>query len=116
MANSPTSRTLAYLRKLGWRAQVVERFNRFAKVRVDLFGFIDICCLGKSQKGVMAVQACAGASHAARRTKILGLQDARLWLECGNSIYVISWAKQGARGERKTWTARIEKIVLEDFK
>lgn len=116
MANSPTSSTLTYLRKLGWRACITEKWNRFAKVRQDMFGFCDIACIGLSQKGVMAVQACAGASHAARRTKILGLPDARLWLECGNSIYVISWAKQGARGERKTWTARIEKIVLEDFK
>jgi hypothetical protein len=35
---SPTQRSLAHLRRLGYQARVVERWNPFARVRQDLFG------------------------------------------------------------------------------
>ena len=48
---------------------MVERWNQYAKVRQDLFGFVDILAVRPNE--ILAVQACAGASHAARRDKIL---------------------------------------------
>jgi hypothetical protein len=35
---SPTARSLAHLRELGYKARVVEKWNPWAKVRQDLFG------------------------------------------------------------------------------
>ena len=35
---SPTQRSLAHLKALGYQARVVEKWNPFAKVRQDLFG------------------------------------------------------------------------------
>ena len=40
--SSPTQRTLRWLRKLGWSACVVDKYNHFARVRQDAFGWGDI--------------------------------------------------------------------------
>src|SRR5574338_170083 len=96
---SPTHRTLVECRKRGWDAQVVERWNQWAKVRQDLFGVIDVVCITPS--GILGIQACAGSSHAARRAKVLAEPRAERWVRAGGDLAVWSWAKQGARGKRK---------------
>jgi hypothetical protein len=119
IVSSPTARTLAKLREEGWTAQVVERFNPYSKTRVDLGGGIDIVAwssLGpETLSGIMGVQACAGASHAARRDKLLALPSMREWVAAGARLEIWSWAKQGARGARKLWTLRREALELAMF-
>ena len=114
---SPTARTLAECRERGWTAQVVERWNQHARVRVDLFGVIDLVVLvpaaavvnGYASGGaILAIQACAGDSHAARRDKILAEPRARQWVEAGGRLELWSWSKRGDRGKAKRWTLRIE--------
>jgi hypothetical protein len=46
---SPTKRTLAKLRKEGYLCAIVEKFNRFAGIRQDLFGFIDILAIREGE-------------------------------------------------------------------
>lgn len=115
---SPTSRTLATLRKMGARAQVVEKFIVRVKQRVDLFGFIDIVAMSEhiveGSFGIIGIQACAASSHANRRTKIITTPEAVTWLKLGGKIQLWSWGKKG-RGKRKVWTPRIETIKLSDI-
>jgi hypothetical protein len=114
--SSPTARTLAKLREEGWTAQVVERFNPYSKTRVDLGGGIDIVAWRGAYPGaILGVQACAGASHAARRDKLLGLPAMLEWVAAGARLEIWSWAKQGPRGKRKVWTLRVEAITAHDF-
>jgi hypothetical protein len=113
--SSPTSRTLEWLRKRSFTAQVVERFNQFAKVRQDLFSVIDVVALCPGRPGVLGVQACAAASHANRLAKVIAEPKARLWLECGNDLWLMSWRKGGAKGKRKIWTERVEVVTLAMF-
>lgn len=105
---SPTSRSLAECRRRGWIAQVVEKWNPHARVRQDLFGCIDIVAVQEGQ--ILGIQACAGSSHAARRDKALAEPRLRAWLDAGARFEVWSWAKQGPRGKRKTWTLRREEV------
>ena len=105
---SPTARTLKVLRDSGWTAQVVERFCPFSKRRKDLFGCIDIVALIKGR--IVGIQACAGGSHAARRTKSQAEPLLQNWLQAGGLFVVWSWAKQGPAGKAKRWTFRIEGI------
>lgn len=67
--NSPTQRSLKNLRDGGYQAQVVEHWNPFAKVRQDLFGFIDIVAVGNSQ--TIGVQTTSYSNMSARVKKIL---------------------------------------------
>lgn len=105
--NSPTSRSLAELKRLGYTAAVVERWNPYARIRQDLFGFIDVLAVNGH---VLAVQACAGASHAARATKVREQPNLPAVLSAGVIVEVWSWSKRGAAGKRKLWTLRRERI------
>lgn len=115
---SPTQRTLEELRKRGSTAQVVERWNQHARVRVDLFGVIDLVEIRSSlhgqKAGIVGIQACAGASHAARRTKILSEPRARQWVDAGGRLELWSWSqrvaytKNGSKAARPAWTLRVE--------
>lgn len=91
MANSPTQRTLAALRAQGYTAEVVERFNHFARIRQDLFGFIDILAIRENE--VLGVQACAGSSASARVKKIEDHDNLSAVRKAGIRIEVHAWRK-----------------------
>jgi hypothetical protein len=123
-STSPTQRTLAECRKRGWTAGVVEQFVRFPAPghRRDLFGVIDLVAIVSGdehpydQRGILAIQACAGPSHADRRDKILAEPRARQWIEAGGRLELWSWAKRGDRGKRKLWTLRVEVFTTESWR
>ena len=108
--SSPTARSLELLRELGYTAKVVEHWNPYAKIRQDPFG-VDILAL-KPGEPVLLVQATTGSNHAARRMKIQEAGFSDLWTSAGAIIEVWSWAKQGARGNRKVWTVRREALSV----
>jgi hypothetical protein len=104
---SPTQRSLAWLRRRGATAAVVERYNPHAKRRVDLFGFIDLVALDGGQ-GVLGIQTTS-ADHVSHRLAKLREECAEAmerWLNAGNRLVIHGWAKQGPRGRRKLWTLR----------
>lgn len=111
-SQSPTSRTLAYLKEQGIRAGVTERWNPYARIRQDLFGFIDLIALYPD--GVCAIQVTSDGGVAARRKKILTecREAAEDWLSSGGLIEVWGWGKKGPRGAKKVWTPRVERISL----
>lgn len=108
MASLPAQRTLKWLKEQKIPFQVVERWNPFAKRRVDLFGGIDIVALMPGY--VLGIQACRGGDHATRRTKLQAEPKLRAWCESGGKLEVWSWAKRGPRGKRKEWMLRREEI------
>jgi hypothetical protein len=102
---SPTQRSLKKLRDAGWTVAVVERWNPYARVRQDLFGFADLLAF----KGdvTLAVQTTSGANCAKRLAKILACPSAGFWLaSTTRKIVIHGWAKRGPRGKRKTWDCR----------
>jgi hypothetical protein len=106
--NSPTARTLAHLRKLNHICQVVERWNSFARRRVDLFNIIDIVVL--TPKGILGIQCTSGTNHSSRVQKAQAEEKLKAWLACGGLFEIWSWAKKGAKDKRKLWTLRREKL------
>lgn len=112
---SPTQKTLALLKKDGHPAQVVERFNMFAHVRIDLFGYIDVVALRTGIPGVLGIQATSRENVNKRVEKIISIPTAKTWLECGNQIEVWGWSKKGKAGKRKLWEVFKQEIKLEDL-
>jgi len=120
---TPTQRTLAYLRKQGMQVGILEHWNPHVPphgIRQDLWGFGDLLCTrtvnaSDEYATFFIVQCTSGANHSARRLKILGIPEARVWVENGGGILILSWAKRGERGNVKRWTAREEWIRAEDF-
>ena len=106
---TPTQRTLALYREMGYYIDIVERFIHGAGVRRDYGGFADmIAC--HPLHGIVAVQSCAGSSHAAHADKVGTAPGLIPWLDAGGKVQLCSWSLRGARGKRKVWTARIDHI------
>jgi hypothetical protein len=96
---SPTQRSLALLRERGYRAQVVERWNPFARCRSDLFGVVDIVALGNGH--TLGVQACAYSDIAKRARKIAEAEALPALREAGWRLLVMGWRKVRGR-----WSVR----------
>lgn len=99
MSGSPTSRTLAEMRKRGYHCQVVEKFNGFTKTRNDLFGFIDVLCLGDGE--VVGVQSTSDSNVSSRVRKITEHENVAAVRKAGIRIMVQGWKKKG-----RFWQAR----------
>lgn len=109
--SSPTQRSLALLRKSWPLVQVTEKWNQFAKVRQDLYGFVDVLCCG--QDSILAVQTTTGANVSARYEKLRYLPSVVFWLQSPTRlIHIHGWATRGARGKRKLWTCRTVELRL----
>jgi hypothetical protein len=96
--SSPTKRTLELLRREGYSAAVVERFNTYAKVRVDLFGFGDVLAIRPDCPGVLAVQATTTDNQAGRLRKALAIPELKVWVAAGNRVEIWGWRKNGRSG------------------
>jgi hypothetical protein len=99
--SSPTARTLAKLRKEGWHAEVVERWNHITKTRKDLWGFADILCVRAGE--MLAVQATSYSNISARVRKIADHENVGIVRSAGVRIEVWGW-KKSANGR---WEVRI---------
>lgn len=65
---TPTARTLAELRKRGYRCQVVEQTIPHTFIKRDLFGLFDVLAIKGPE--TLAVQVTSGSNVAARAKKI----------------------------------------------
>ncbi len=109
---SPTQLTLRECARRGWHAEVVER-RVWRHVTRDFLGCIDIIAF--SPTGMVGIQTTSGAHHADRLAKAAQQDRLGLWFARGRTFAVWSWAKQGARGKRKTWQLRAESVSRETF-
>lgn len=106
---TPTQRSLKLLRSEGWLVAVVEKWNSHVKIRQDLFGFGDLLAVRGDL--VMLVQTTSGSNVAARRQKIIDTPASATWLAgVWREIEIHGWRKVGARGKRKLWECRREKL------
>lgn len=97
---SPTQLTLRKLRADGWLCQVVETYNPHARVRNDLFGFIDVLALKGNE--TLGVQATSASNVSARVHKIADHPNLPVVREAGWSLAVWGWSKKDNR-----WVVRI---------
>ncbi len=92
---TPTQRSLKHLRDQGYTVAVVEHWNPFAKIRQDLFGFIDLLAL---KDGItLAVQTTSYSNMSARIRKIAEHENLRIVRDAGWLIHVHGWRKVGNR-------------------
>lgn len=113
---SPTQRTLKALRENGFLAAVVEHWNPHAKVRQDMFGFVDVLAVhGNENDGrdylhgaTLAVQATSdnGGNMAKRVAKVKASAYLPTLLAAGWWVEVWGWRKKGAR-----WIVRKVRVL-----
>lgn len=99
MSGSPTQRSLKLLRERGYVAQVVERWNPWARIRQDLFGCIDVVAVGNGE--TVGVQACNYSDVSKRADKIANCEHIPAIRSAGWRLIVMGWHKVNGR-----WTVR----------
>ena len=104
MAISPTQRSLKYLREHGYTVTITERCNSHARVRQDLFGFVDLIAIKKGQ--TLEVQTTSAANYSARRKKVQDHENLPIVLSAGWKVAIHGWRKN----IKGTWVIR-EEIV-----
>lgn len=111
---SPTQRSLELLRSQGFVPYVVESYNAFARIRKDLYGFIDIVALHPGRTGLLGVQTTTGTNLSARITKAEGLKEYGLWIACGNSVEFHGWRKILIEG-KKRWAPIVRRVDMDEL-
>ncbi len=108
---SPTARTLAHYRSLGFLVEKVEQQIPGTFIKRDFLGCADLIACHPVQ-GIVALQVTSGTNHATRRRK--ASQEPRLeaWLRAGGRFQVVSWRLAGAKGKRKKYEIRVEELDL----
>jgi len=91
MAISPTQLSLRKLREEGYFVAITEHWNSFARIRQDLYGFIDLLAIKDGK--ILAVQTTTKVNANARVRKISELEHIGIIRECGWTIHVHGWFK-----------------------
>lgn len=99
MAGSPTTRSLAHLRKAGYLCAIVEKWNSHTMTRSDLWGFVDVLAIREGE--ILAVQTTSRSNVSARVRKIAEHENVGTVRKAGIRIEVHGWAKKGRFWELK---------------
>lgn len=105
----PGARTLQELRKQQVPCGVVERYIPQAKIRQDLFGFIDIIAIRENK--IVGIQATTSSNVSSRIAKILESPEIPIqWFRAGGEIEVWGWGKYKVKRGGKAIRWRCRKI------
>ena len=97
---TPTQRSLNHMRDLGYRAQVVEKFNHITKRRADLFEIGDILAIKEGE--TVLVQTTSGSNVSSRVKKIAECEAISDIRSAGWKVIVHGWRKSS----RNRWVLR----------
>lgn len=97
--SSLTARSTVHLRDLGYLVATVEHYNSFTKRKHDLWGCIDLLCIGNGE--TVAVQVTSKSNLSARRHKIEEAEAYPEMLRSGWRIVLHGWFKEKNRWQLK---------------
>lgn len=88
--NSPMQRSLALMRERGYHCEIVEHRLHDGTTK-DLFGFVDILCVHKTEGDVVVVQTTSRSNISARIKKIMDSELLPVVRNAGFYILVQGW-------------------------
>lgn len=96
---SLTARSTVFLREQGYIVATVEHYNAFTKRKHDLFGCIDLLCIGNGE--TVAVQVTSKGHLSERRHKVEEAEAYPEMLRSGWRIVLHGWFKDKNRWQLK---------------
>lgn len=112
-SQSPIQRSLGFLRTRGYTPAITEHWNHYAKVRQDLYGFIDILAIHTDH--TLAVQTTVMSARAKRLEKILQEPYAYRWLQAypHRRIELHAWRKLKTADSK--WVVDVTEVRPQDL-
>lgn len=107
--SSPSARAKKEYKCRGCSVYVTEKWNAFAGVRQDAFGFGDLLVI--CEPDIVLVQVTSGDNHLARKKKILSIPESFKWLNSGGKIVVMSFTKE----KNGRYSMKEENILKENY-
>jgi hypothetical protein len=95
--SSPSSRSMALLRREGYAVDVCERWLPHAGVHRDLFGIGDLVAAKAGEPGPLLVQVTTGDHLANRMAKARAEPRLHAWMGCGGRFELHGWSKREGR-------------------
>ncbi len=109
---SPMQRTRKEIKKKGLPNWIVESWNPWGKVRVDLFNIVDLLVL---DDGFLGIQVC-GTDWMPHVRKMMDeeSENTRAWLENNGRLELWGWRslKKKRGGKAVIWKPRVADILL----
>jgi hypothetical protein len=106
---SPTSRSLAYLRRSGYITAVVERWVERLKIRMDVWHFADLLACHGERREIVLIQTTTLNNLSARIAKTRKQPESALWLAAGGRVHLHGWSKRDGR-----WTVKVVELLAGD--
>lgn len=100
-------RSMEYMREEGGIVANTEHWNPFARLRQDLFGFID--CVWLLDGRIIGVQV-VNTKLLEHIDKIKENSASRAWMHCGGLIQIHNWKQRGPKGKKK-WELQIINVL-----
>jgi hypothetical protein len=97
MTMSPTARTLAHLRRLGYLAARVEVYIPAVRRHRDLFGIADVIGIHPGERSMILVQATTAAHVPDRLRRVQARPELPLLLAAGIRVEDWGWALRSRR-------------------
>lgn len=91
MAISPTQRSLKNLRNQGYTVAITVKWNPHARIRQDLFGFVDLLAIRDGE--TLAIQTTSAGNLSARRSKVVAHENLPIILSAGWQVIIHGWRK-----------------------
>jgi hypothetical protein len=88
---TPSARSIAHMKSLGYQVANCDHYNYFTKRRHDLYGCIDLLCIGNGE--TVAVQVTSKSNMSSRIKKIEASEAFPEMLRSGWRVLVQGWFK-----------------------
>ena len=88
---TPSARSIAHMKSLGYIVSNCDHYNYFTKRRHDLYGCIDLLCIGNGE--TVAVQVTSKSNMSSRIKKIEASEAFPEMLRSGWRVLVQGWWK-----------------------
>lgn len=102
--SSPTVRSKAFLEGRGYLVAITEKWNPHARVRQDLYGFIDLLAVKDGE--ILGVQTTSRSNMSARARKIAEHENAPMVRKSGMRLEVHGWAKD----TKGRWNVKVQDV------
>ena len=104
VAGSPTQRSKAYLENAGYLVAIVEKWNPHARIRQDLWGFVDLLAIKEGE--TLGVQTTSRSNMSARARKIAEHENVGPVRKAGWRLEVHGWAKD----TKGRWSVKVQDV------